>query len=99
MGVGGSSSVLKYVRLAPLSSSLSLEAALGRDLRAVQADILANKASLALQPLSIDSGSATTNVLPAPTRSQVPDCSAGRLHRKPQPREALVENTRTELLH
>ena len=39
--------VLGYVRLSPLAQSLSLEASLGRDLQAVQKQILADKASLA----------------------------------------------------
>ena len=37
----GSSSVLRYVRLAPLSGSVALEASLGRDLKHVEQAIVA----------------------------------------------------------
>jgi integrase len=46
-GRWGSSTVLRYVRLAPLASSLALEASLGRDLSTVRAAILEAKATLA----------------------------------------------------
>ena len=46
-GRWGSSTVLQYVRLAPLASSLALEASLGRDLTVVRAAILEAKATLA----------------------------------------------------
>ena len=46
-GRWGSSQVLRYVRLAPLASSLALEASLGRDLSQVRMAILDAKATLA----------------------------------------------------
>ena len=52
-GRWGSSTVLRYVKLSPLASSLSMEASLGRDLRHVQSSILAAKAKLA--SLTVDS--------------------------------------------
>jgi len=44
----GSNSVLRYVRLAPLSGSVALEASLGRDLKHVETAIVAAKAELAV---------------------------------------------------
>jgi hypothetical protein len=46
-GRWGSDTVLKYVRLAPLTKSLALEVSLGRDLTDVRAAILSAKATLA----------------------------------------------------
>jgi len=43
----GSNSVFRYVRLAPLSGSVALEASLGRDLKHVERSIIAAKAELA----------------------------------------------------
>ena len=45
-GRWGSNAVLRYVQLSPLSASLSIEASLGRDLKHMQAQILAAKAKL-----------------------------------------------------
>ena len=53
----GSNSVLRYVRLAPLSGSVALEASLGRDLKHVEratvaaiAELAVEKSTLATQP-------------------------------------------------
>ena len=46
-GRWGSATVLKYVRLAPLTKSLALEVSLGKDLTDVRSAILDTKATLA----------------------------------------------------
>ena len=59
----GSSSVLRYVRLAPLSGSVALEASLGRDLKHVERSIIAAKAELvAIKSSSVAQSSLQENL-------------------------------------
>ena len=105
-GRSGSRAVLRYVRLSPLAQSLSLVASLGKDLQAVQKQILAASASLAqLQapcsfseiqthyqhPLGTQLSSAA-GVLGRPSVREVLERPDGRWFRNPSHNEVLVIN-------
>ena len=104
----GSNSVLRYVRLAPLSGSVALEASLGRDLKHVEKAIIAAKAELAavksssvaqasLQE-SLESAlgpilSSAAGALGKPNVDQILECRAKAWWRAPSLGEVLAQNT------
>jgi len=104
----GSSSVLRYVRLAPLSGSVALEASLGRDLKHVERSIIAAKAELAAlkstseAQLSLQEHletalgpvlSSAAGALGKPDVNQILECRAKAWHRDPTLGEVLALNT------
>ena len=111
-GRWGSAAVLRYVRLAPLKSSLSLEASLGKDLRQVQSDIVAAKAQLVQVSLSATSTPALEDVtipdaltspagaLGAPELDHILACSGSKgWQRSPGKSEVLLQNKDRGALH
>jgi len=104
----GSSSVLRYVRPAPLSGSVALEASLGRDLKHVERSIIAAKAELAAlkstseAQLSLQEHletalgpelSSAAGALGKPDVNQILECRAKAWHRDPTIGEVLALNT------
>jgi len=104
----GSSSVLRYVRLAPLSGSVALEASLGRDLKHVERSIIAAKAELAAIKSSSAAQSSLQENLEAalgpelssaagalgkPDVDQILECRAKAWWRNPSIGEVLALNT------
>jgi len=104
----GSSSVLRYVRLAPLSGSVALEASLGRDLKHVERSIIAAKAELAAikstseAQLSLQEHletalgpelSSAAGAVGKPDVNQILECRAKTWHRDPTIGEVLALNT------
>jgi len=104
----GSSSVLRYVRLAPLSGSVALEASLGRDLKHVEKSIIAAKAELAAIKSSSAAQSSLQESLEAalgpdlssaagalgkPNVDQILECRAKAWWRDPTLGEVLAQNT------
>ena len=65
-GRWGSDAILRYIKLAPLSSSLAIEATLGRDLKQVREAILGAKAELT----GINTAAGST---PSSSSSLIPD--------------------------
>ena len=105
-GRHGSRTVLRYIRFSPLAQFLSLDATLGRELHAVQKQILADKASLAqLQaPRSLPEIqthykhsvgtqlASAARVLGRPSVREVLERQDGRWFRTPSHDEVLVIN-------
>jgi len=104
----GSNAVLRYVRLAPLSGSVALEASLGRDLKHVEKSIIAAKAELAAikssfgQKASLQDSleaslgpdlSAAAGALGKPDVDQILECRAKAWWRSPSVGEVLAQNT------
>ena len=104
----GSNCVFRYVRLAPLSGSVALEASLGRDLKHVERAIVAAKAELAVvkstlttQPSlqeSLEAAlgpdlSSAAGALGKPEVNQILECHAkDNWHRRPSDKEIPVVN-------
>lgn len=112
-GRWGSAAVLRYVRLAPLSSSMALEASLGRDLKKMQADITLAKAQLAAPRLwnAIVGTALAQDSLPAALRGHggflgpvqsghVLDAQLqGSWRRQPHANELLIINASSGTVH
>ena len=112
-GRWGSSAVLRYVRLSPLSSSMSTEAAIGKDLSVIQNKLKQAKAQLA----QVQSGSSVSSATDEDVESLLGAdlfVSAGVLgkpsvddllahhkgwHRLPMEGEVLIVNEDTSSLH
>ena len=104
----GSNAVLRYVKLAPLSGSVALEASLGRDLKHVEKAIIAAKAELAAvksfvglkaslqDSLEASLGpdlSAAAGALGKPDVDQILECRSKAWWRSPSLGEVLAQNT------